>query len=118
MIKLAHRYGVVAIPGAFTPNEIFNAWGAGADIVKVFPCSSVGPGYIRAIKAPLPDILLAPTGGVNLNNAIDFLKNGSDVLGMGNSLVSSKEIENKDFNSITEKARKISKICKTFKKEE
>lgn len=114
VIKLAHQYGIPTIQGAFTPNEILRAWELGADLVKVFPCSILGSEYIKAIKAPLPDIPLVPTGGINLENAVDFLKNGADALGLGSSLVSKKEIINKDFNSIGKKAMKLSAVCKEY----
>jgi 2-dehydro-3-deoxyphosphogluconate aldolase/(4S)-4-hydroxy-2-oxoglutarate aldolase len=75
LIQLAHRYSAVVIPGAMTPTEILTAWNAGADMVKVFPAAQLGgPEYIKAIRGPLPQILLVPTGGVNLQNAGAFIK--------------------------------------------
>src|SRR5260221_5234250 len=83
VIRLANRYDKLVMPGAFTPTEILTAWEAGADIVKVFPADAVGPGFFRAVRAPLPQVKLMPTGGVDLNTAADFLKAGACCLGVG-----------------------------------
>ena len=80
----------------------------GADIVKVFPAGNLGgPSYIKAIKAPLPQVLLNPTGGVNLSNAGDFIKAGASVISVGSALVDKKAVEEKRFEVITEKAKKF-----------
>lgn len=106
LIELAHRYSAVVIPGASTPTEILTAWNAGADMVKVFPAAQLGgPEYLRAIKAPLPQILLVPTGGVNLQNAGAFIKAGAAALGVGGELVDKKAIKEKKFHIITENTR-------------
>ena len=79
LIQLAHRYSAVVIPGAMTPTEILTAWNAGADMVKVFPAAQLGgPEYLKAIRGPLPQILLVPTGGVNLQNAGCLHQGGRD----------------------------------------
>ena len=107
-IRLANRYGAVIIPGALTPTEIVTAWEAGADLVKVFPIGQVGgPAYIRAIKAPLPQIPLVPTGGVNLQNAGEFIKAGAAAIAAGGELVDKKAVAEKKFNVIAENARKF-----------
>jgi 2-dehydro-3-deoxyphosphogluconate aldolase/(4S)-4-hydroxy-2-oxoglutarate aldolase len=108
LIKLCQRYSKIVIPGAMTPTEILSAWQAGADIVKVFPCGNLGgPSYIRAIKAPLPQVLLNPTGGVNLNTAADFIRAGASVISAGSALVDKKAIKEKNFQVITEKAKRF-----------
>jgi 2-dehydro-3-deoxyphosphogluconate aldolase/(4S)-4-hydroxy-2-oxoglutarate aldolase len=106
LIQLAHRYSAVVIPGAMTPTEILTAWNAGADMVKVFPSAQLGgPEYIKAIRGPLPQILLVPTGGVNLQNAGAFIKAGAIALGVGGELIDKKAIKEKKFHIITENTR-------------
>src|SRR4030066_73585 len=106
LIHLAHRYSAVVIPGAMTPTEILSAWNAGADMVKVFPAAQLGgPEYLKALKGPLPQILLVPTGGVNLQNAGAFIKAGATALGVGGELVDKRAVKQKKFNIITENAR-------------
>ncbi len=83
------------------------AWEAGADIVKLFPADIGGPAYLKAIKAPLPQVSIAPTGGVDLNNAGEFIRAGADALGVGSSLVNNKLLEAGDFTAITERARRF-----------
>lgn len=104
-IKIAKRYSVPVIPGAYTPTEILTAWEAGADVVKVFPASAGGPAYIKAIKGPLPHIRLAAVGGVDLTTTIDFFRAGVEVVGVGGELVNQKLLDAKDFTGITERAR-------------
>ena len=108
VIEICNRYGKVVIPGAFTPTEILMAWEAGADYVKVFPSSGVGPTYIKDIKAPLPHIPLVPTGGINAENAAEFISAGSTALGVGSALVNNQLIEARRFESLTERAKKLS----------
>jgi len=106
LIQLAHRYGAVVIPGAMTPTEILTAWNAGADLVKVFPAAQLGgPEYLKALRGPLPQILLVPTGGVNLQNAGAFIKAGATALGVGGELVDKKVLQEKQFQIISENAR-------------
>ncbi len=107
VIEICNRYSKVVMPGAFTPTEILSAWEAGADYVKVFPSSGVGPSYIKDVKAPMPHIPLIPTGGVNVNNAGEFIKAGSAALGVGSTLVNNKVIAEGRFNLLTETARKL-----------
>ncbi len=113
LIHLAHRYSVVVIPGAMTPTEILSAWNAGADMVKVFPAAQLGgPEYIKAIRGPLPQTLLVPTGGVNLQNSGDFIKAGVAALGVGGELVDKKALKEKKFHVITENTRAFLKTIR------
>ena len=113
LIQLAHRYSAVVIPGAATPTEILTAWNAGADMVKVFPAGQLGgPEYLNALRGPLPQILLVPTGGVNLQNAGAFIKAGATALGVGGELVDKKAVKEKKFNVITDNTRAFLKVIK------
>jgi len=106
LISLAHRYSVVVIPGAMSPTEILTAWEAGADLVKVFPAGQLGgPDYIRAVKGPFPQILLMPAGGVNIDNAGDFIRAGSAAVAVGSELVRKKAVQEKAFHIIVENTR-------------
>lgn len=93
VIVKTKELGKVSIPGALTPTEVITAWNAGADYVKVFPCSAVGgASYLRALRAPFPELQLIPTGGVTQQTAADFLKAGARALGVGADLVNAKAI--------------------------
>src|ERR671937_82437 len=81
VIRLCNRYDKLVMPGAFTPTEILAAWEAGADVVKVFPADVLGPAFFKALRGPLPQVRLMPTGGVDLNTAAAFLKAGAVCLG-------------------------------------
>src|SRR3954449_3906377 len=105
VIRLCKRYGKLVMPGAFTPTEILTAWEAGADIVKVFPAEVVGPAFFKAVRAPLPQVRLMPTGGVNLETAADFLKAGACCLGIGSQLVEPKAVAERNFDRIRDLAR-------------
>ena len=107
VIEICNRYGKVVIPGAFTPTEILMAWEAGADYVKVFPSSGVGASYIKDVKAPLPHIPLIPTGGINVENAGEFISAGATALGVGSALVNNQLIEAGEFESLTERAKQL-----------
>ncbi len=115
IIEICNRYGKVVIPGAFTPTEILRAWETGADYVKVFPSSGVGPSYIKDIKAPLPQIPLIPTGGINAENAAEFIKAGAAALGIGSSLVSQDLIDSGDFTTLTDRAKNLVTAVKSTK---
>src|SRR5688572_29855196 len=99
-VEICKRYSVPIAPGCMTPTEIVRAWQAGADFVKVFPTSSLGHKFIKDIRGPLPQIKLIPTGGIDLNNAADFIRAGASALGAGTSLVSNDAVKNRDFASI------------------
>jgi 2-dehydro-3-deoxyphosphogluconate aldolase / (4S)-4-hydroxy-2-oxoglutarate aldolase len=107
-VEIARRYSKPIFPGALTPTEVLSAWEAGADGIKVFPCSAVGGAkYIKALKAPLPHIDLIPTGGVNLETIGDFLDAGSFAVGVGSELIDGKSIAEGNYKIITERARKF-----------
>ncbi len=113
VIQLAHRYSAVVVPGAMTPTEILTAWNTGADMVKVFPAAQLGgPEYLKAIRGPLPQILLVPTGGVNLQNAGAFIKAGAAALGVGGELVDKRAVKEKKFDIITENTRTYLKVIR------
>ncbi len=97
VIRLCKRYDKLVFPGAFTPTEILTAWEAGADIVKVFPADVLGTGFFKAMRGPLPQIRLMPTGGVDLNTAGDFLRAGACCLGVGSQMVDSKAVAREDY---------------------
>ena len=105
VIQLAHRYDVAAIPGAYTPSEILSAWENGADIVKVFPATALGPQYFKDIHGPLPQIKLTPTGGVSLENTTAFMKAGACCVGVGSALVSKEFVSNNDWTGLKNRAR-------------
>jgi 2-dehydro-3-deoxyphosphogluconate aldolase/(4S)-4-hydroxy-2-oxoglutarate aldolase len=104
---------VLIAAGALTPTEVITAWKAGSDFVKVFPCANVGGAkYIRALRGPLPQVPLIPTGGVNLETAADFLKAGSAALGVGGELVVADALKAKQPERITELAKKFVAIVR------
>src|SRR5437764_14331119 len=105
VIRLCRRYDKLVMPGAFTPTEILTAWEAGADIVKVFPADVVGPAFFKALRGPLPQIRLMPTGGVDLSTAADFLKAGACCPGVGGQLVEPKAVAECNFGRIRDLAR-------------
>ena len=101
------------MPGALTPTEVVTAWEAGADAVKVFPAGALGgASYIKALKAPLPQIELVPTGGVSLKTAADFIKAGAMALGVGSDLVDTKALAEGNAGVITERARQFVEIVR------
>ncbi len=107
-IELAHRYSKAIFPGALTPTEILTAWEAGADGIKVFPCSAMGGAkYIRALRGPFPHIEFVPTGGVNLETIGEFLSAGCCAVGVGGELVDAKSIASGNYAQITERARQF-----------
>ena len=107
VIETAHRYEKVVIPGAFSPGEIVAAWRAGADIVKVFPATVLGPGYIKDLRGPLPQIRLCPTGGVTVENAGEWIKAGACCVGIGTDLLDKKAIAEDRYEVLTGKARRL-----------
>ena len=107
VIAASHEQDVPAMPGCYTPTEIFTAWESGADIVKVFPATSLGPAFFKDIRGPLPQIKLMPTGGVTIDNAGDWIRAGAVAVGVGTALVDAKAIAAGDFAAITEKAKRI-----------
>jgi len=110
VVEMAHRYGLACVPGAFTPTEILAATAAGADIVKVFPATKLGPEFFKDVLAPMPHLRLSPTGGVDLTTAGDFIKAGACTLGVGSALVSKKAMADKDYAALTATAEKFVRI--------
>jgi 2-dehydro-3-deoxyphosphogluconate aldolase/(4S)-4-hydroxy-2-oxoglutarate aldolase len=106
-VRACRDAGVLIAPGAFTPTEIVAAWRAGADIVKVFPATSLGPQFFRDIRGPLPQIRLMPTGGVTIENAKEFLAAGAAAVGLGTALVDAKAVEAGDWAALEERARRL-----------
>jgi 2-dehydro-3-deoxyphosphogluconate aldolase/(4S)-4-hydroxy-2-oxoglutarate aldolase len=107
-IAAAHEAGIAAMPGALTPTEVIAAWKAGADVVKIFPASALGgASYLRALKGPLPQVKLMPTGGVNLNTAKDFLAAGAVALGVGSELVDIAAVKDGRAHALSERAREF-----------
>jgi 2-dehydro-3-deoxyphosphogluconate aldolase / (4S)-4-hydroxy-2-oxoglutarate aldolase len=115
VIKVCRRYDKLVMPGAFTPTEVVTAWEAGADIVKVFPADVVGPAFFKALRGPLPQVKLMPTGGVDLTTAADFLKAGAVCLGVGGQLVDPKVVAAGDFARITHTAKQYIEIVQKWK---
>jgi 2-dehydro-3-deoxyphosphogluconate aldolase / (4S)-4-hydroxy-2-oxoglutarate aldolase len=115
VIEMCRRYSKPVMPGALTPTEVVAAWQAGADIVKIFPSELTGPKYIKSLKAPLPQIRMMPTGGVNLDTAEEFLKCGACALGIGGSLVEPKAVASGDLKRIEWLARQYVEIVKRFR---
>jgi 2-dehydro-3-deoxyphosphogluconate aldolase/(4S)-4-hydroxy-2-oxoglutarate aldolase len=105
-IELCKLQRIAVFPGALTPTEVVTAWDAGADAVKVFPCSAMGgASYLRSLKAPLPEVKLIPTGGVSLTTAKDFIAAGAWAIGVGADLVNTKAIKSGDRESVVAAAR-------------
>lgn len=107
VIEACHRAGAPAMPGCFTPTEILDAWDAGADVVKVFPATSLGPGFLKDVRAPLPQLKLMPTGGVTVENAGDWIRAGAVAVGVGSALLDPAMIASGDYSAITERASRL-----------
>jgi 2-dehydro-3-deoxyphosphogluconate aldolase / (4S)-4-hydroxy-2-oxoglutarate aldolase len=105
-VQFAKQQGKLIMAGALTPTEVITAWKAGSDFVKIFPCGTVGGAkYIKALKAPLPQVPMVPTGGVNLETAADFIRAGADALGIGGELVSAAACQSGNLGIVIEAAR-------------
>ena len=105
IVNFARRKEVVVFPGVLTPTEVIIAWRAGSDFVKIFPCAQVGgPGYIKALRAPFPEVRLIASGGVTQNTAADFILAGAVALGIGQNLVQPQAIQNRERDWIRELA--------------
>ncbi len=112
-IACCRRLDVAVMPGALTPTEVVQAWDAGADFVKIFPAGAVGgASYLKALKAPLPQIELVPTGGVSLKTAADFIRAGAAALGVGADLVDIKALREGQASLITERAKQFLQIVR------
>jgi 2-dehydro-3-deoxyphosphogluconate aldolase / (4S)-4-hydroxy-2-oxoglutarate aldolase len=106
VIRTCHDRDVAAMPGCFSPTEILAAHELGADIVKVFPATMLGPQFIRDVRAPLPQVKLMPTGGVTLDNAGDWIRAGAVAVGLGSALIDARAIADGRFEIITANARR------------
>ena len=107
VIDVCHERDIVVAPGCFTPTEILDAHEYGADVVKVFPATALGPGYIKDVRAPLPQVRLMPTGGVTLDNAGDWIRAGAVAVGVGSALLDTKAVEEGRFDVLVNNARRI-----------
>lgn len=117
-VQLANRLGKLIMAGALTPTEVITAWKAGSDFVKVFPCGTVGGAkYIKALKAPLPQVPMVPTGGVNLSTAAEFLQAGSAALGVGGELVSAAALKSGNVAPITDMARQLTAVVRATREQ-
>lgn len=104
-ILLARSRGTPIIPGAYTPTEILTAWRAGANMVKLFPATNLGPGFVRELLAPMPELRLCPTGGVTLDNVAGWFDAGASAVGVGSALTPRAALEAGDWETITAAAR-------------
>jgi 2-dehydro-3-deoxyphosphogluconate aldolase/(4S)-4-hydroxy-2-oxoglutarate aldolase len=107
VISACHELGIPAMPGCFSPTEILTAWEAGADVVKVFPATALGPGYLKDVRGPLPHVKLMPTGGVTVENAGEWIRAGAVAVGAGTALLDTRAIAEDRYGVIVENARRI-----------
>lgn len=107
IIKICHEHDVVCVPGCFSPTEIYSAWNAGADIVKVFPATVLTPKYFKDLSRPFPDIRLMPTGGVTIENAVEWINAGACAIAIGTDLLDKKLIEEEKYDELKERAEKL-----------
>lgn len=112
VIKISNRYDKLCMPGALTPTEILTAWDAGAQVIKLFPADLGGPGYLKSLRGPLPQVRFLPTGNVNLGNIADYLKAGACAVGLGGSLVEQKAIDAGNMQRIRELAGQYVEVVK------
>lgn len=114
IIRRCKEIGIPVFPGAFTPSEIYNAWKSGADMVKVFPASMLGPQYIRELRGPLNQVKLMPTGGINSDNATAFLRAGASAVAMGSELMDKKLIRDKNWKALSMHFEQVVKNIKEY----
>ncbi len=107
MMAICRRHDIFVAPGALSPTEILAAWEHGADVVKVFPATSLGPKYFQDLKGPLPQVRLMPTGGVSIENAKEFIRCGACCVAIGTALVDKKAVSAEDWGVLTDKARAL-----------
>jgi len=112
VIRMCQRYDKLIMPGAFTPTEILSAWEAGADIIKVFPAECLGPAFFKAVRGPLPQVRMMPTGGVDLTTAAGFIKAGACCLGVGSQLVDPQLVAERNFGRLRELAEQYVAVVK------
>lgn len=107
VIEMCNLYEKLAVPGVFTPTEVLEAKKAGAQLIKVFPVTTLGPQYIKDILGPIDHVNLLPVGGVSEENAAEYIKAGAVAIGIGSCLVSKKDVENQQFDLISQRAKSI-----------
>jgi len=107
VVRFCNQRDIAVMPGALTPTEVAAAWQGGADVVKLFPAETVGIAYLKALRAPLPDVPIMPTGGVDVGNAADWLRAGAFALGVGSQLVSKDALTLGRYDEITTLARQF-----------
>ena len=107
VIEACHDRGIPAMPGCFTPTEIFDAWESGADIVKVFPATALGPGFFKDVRGPLPHVKMMPTGGVTIDNAGDWIRAGAVAVGVGTALLDARAIADGNYDVLRSNAQRI-----------
>ncbi|MDO8587460.1 MAG: bifunctional 4-hydroxy-2-oxoglutarate aldolase/2-dehydro-3-deoxy-phosphogluconate aldolase [Armatimonadota bacterium] len=112
VIRTAVDAGKVVMPGALTPTEVVTAWQAGADLIKIFPANVMGPGYLKDLHGPLPQVRFIPTGGIDLSNAADYIKAGAAALGVGGSLIDKKLVAAGDWAALTDRARRFTEVIR------
>ncbi len=116
IIDAAHESGCAVSVGAYPPTEIQTAWELGSDVVKVFPADTLGPGYIKGVRAPMPHLKLLPTGGVSVDNVGEWLGAGSFALGVGSALVDMKAVRERRFDILRQKAQDLSSAVDAYLK--
>ena len=107
LVPIAHAANRPILVGAYTPTEAQTAHEAGADFIKIFPADALGPGYIKALRAPLPHLRIVPTGGVDAHNVADFLRAGCSAVGVGSALVSAKILQDGNWPELTQRAKEL-----------
>jgi 2-dehydro-3-deoxyphosphogluconate aldolase/(4S)-4-hydroxy-2-oxoglutarate aldolase len=115
VLSLCVNRGIVVVPGCYTPTEILAGWKAGADIIKVFPATSLGPKYFKDLRGPFPDIRLMPTGGVTIENAGEWIIAGACAVGIGSDLLDKKAIEEERYEVLTERSARMVQNVKAAK---
>jgi len=113
VIRLCNRYGVVTVPGCYTPTEMLAACNAGADLIKLFPAEVGGPAMLRAIRVPLPQLRIVPVGGVTLDNAAEYMRSGAAALGIGSALINRALLDAGDLAELTRRAAAFVAAVKT-----
>ena len=116
VIEFAHSQSVPIIAGALTPTEVYTAWSAGADMIKVFPCSVFGPRYIRELRGPFDSISLAAVGGVSVDNIGDYFEAGVEAVGVGTSLFGREALQQMNMDEIAHNVRNFISLCPEMKK--
>jgi len=116
VVSLCARRDVAVMPGCYTPTEILSGWNAGADIIKVFPATTLGPKYFKDLRGPFPDIRLMPTGGVSVDNVGEWISAGACAVGVGSDLLDKKAIDEERYEVLTERAARMVQNVLTVRK--